>query len=82
MARFYGDLIAFFHNTIQSGVGNEFSQLILGVGRFIRSDEFVVSTLNLFASFQEETQFNIYNDVLRGTNTLNLVNDVDIGLPT
>lgn len=82
LMRFHGDSIAFYHNTIQSGVGNEFSTPIFGVVRPIRSDEFVVGTPNLLASSQGGNLFSVYNDVLRGTDTLNLATGVYIGLPT
>lgn len=82
LMRFHGDSIAFYQNTIQSGVGNEFSTPIFGVVRPIRSDEFVVGTPNLLASLQGGNLFSVYNDVLRGTDTLNLATGVYIGLPT
>lgn len=74
LMRFHGDSIAFYHNTIQSGVGNDFSTPIFGVVRPIRSDEYVVGTPDLLASLQGENLFSVYNDVLRGTDTLNFCN--------
>lgn len=82
LMRFHGDSIAFYHNTIQPGVGNEFSTPIFGVVRPIRSDEYVVGTPDLLASLQGGNLFSVYNDVLRGTDTLNLATGVYIGLPT
>ncbi|MFR6072261.1 MAG: hypothetical protein ACLUHF_04335 [Faecalitalea cylindroides] len=80
--RFHGDSIAFYYNSIQPGVGDEFAKPIFGVMRAIRSDEFVVSTPNALASQYGSTPFGVYNDILRGTETLNLVTGVYIGLPT
>ena len=80
--RFHGDSIAFYYNSIQPGVGDELAEPIFGVMRAIRSDEFVVSTPNALASQYGSTPFGVYNDVLRGTDTLNLVTGVYLGLPT
>ncbi len=80
--RFHGDSIAYYHYTIQPGIGDELSNPIFGIMRSIRSDEFVVSTPGVLASQYGDTPFGVYNEVLRGTATLNLTTGVYIGLPT
>lgn len=50
--------------------------------RPIRTDDYIVSTPNILASQYGITPFGTYNNVLRATDTLNLVTGVYIGLPT
>lgn len=82
LMRFHGESISFYNNFIQPGTGDELSNPIFGVMRPIRTDDYIVSTPNILASQYGITPFGTYNNILRATNTLNLVTGVYIGLPT
>ena len=79
--KFNGESIAIYDNIIQPGEGSEYTQPIYGEIRPIRSDEFVVETPNKMASMHNE-QYGKYNEVSRGTKTLNSINGVYIGYST
>lgn len=79
--KFHGDSLAVYDELIQPGMGSEFVQPLVGEVRKIRSDEFLVNTPNqLAATFDHK--FGKYNQVARGTKTLNGINGVYLGFET
>lgn len=79
--KFHGESIAVYDNVIQTGNGSEYVQPILGKARLIRSDDFVVETPNKMASIQDG-RYGKYNEIARGTKTLNSINGVYVGYST
>lgn len=80
--RYHGDSIGYYYNVIQPGEGTELSLPILGETRSIRSDEFIVNTPSILASSYGDSAFAKYNSILRGTETLNIITGVYLGLAT
>lgn len=78
IGRFHGDSMAAYDYYIQPGIGNENLYPVMGEARIVRSDEWVVSTPAKLASSFGETPFTKYNEIQRGTNTLNILNGVEI----
>lgn len=67
--RYHGDSLGLYDNYIQTGLGSNYVQPVLGVPRAIRSDEWVVDAGSRLSSrYSDLTQK--YNSVLRGTDTL------------
>lgn len=80
--QYHGDSIGYYANAIQPGQGSEASTPIFGVTRSIRSDEFVVTTPSVLASSYGEDSFSKYNNIMRGSDTLNIINGVYLGFAT
>lgn len=69
--RYNGDSLVMYDTYIQHGKGNEYITPVIGKGRAIRSDEWVVSTpTNLSTQFLENP-YGTYNNILRATDTIN-----------
>lgn len=69
--RYHGDSISCYDYYIQSGVVSDYSYPIVGKERHIRSDEWNVDTpINLSTQFLDNP-YGKYNNLVRGTNTLN-----------
>ena len=79
--RYHGESLAAYDRMIQPGMGNEYVEPIFGEERAIRSDEFLVETPNKLASVADG-EFGKYNEIARGTKTLNAINGVYIGYAT
>lgn len=69
--RYNGDSIAMYDRYIQTGEGNDYICPILGEARAIRSDEWVVDTPIAMSSQYLDDPYGKYNDIIRGTKTLN-----------
>lgn len=69
--RYNGDSIAMYDSYIQTGKGNDYIKPVLGKARAIRSDEWVVDTPIAMSSRYLENPYGKYNDIIRGTTTLN-----------
>ena len=80
--QYHGDSITYYYDVIQPGIGSEASQPIFGEERSIRSDEFLVSTPSTLASRYGDDPFGKYNNIMRGTETLNSISGVYAGYPT
>lgn len=79
--QFHGESIAIYDDVVQPGQGSQYVQPLFGEARLIRSDDFVVETPNKMASMADG-EFGKYNDISRGTETLNSVNGIYIGYAT
>lgn len=75
-----GDSMAYYTMTIQSSKVDALSYPIFGQIRTIRSDEFLVGNPGIFASVMNDPSFGKYNIILRGTDTLNIISGVYMGL--
>lgn len=80
--RYHGDSIEVYYETIQPGEGSPSSVPIFGETRDIRSDEFIVSTPAILASTYGDNAYEKYNDILRGTDTLNIISGIYGGYAT
>ena len=80
--RFHGDSMAMYHLNIQPEYGTEFSMPIFSNPRPIRSDEYLVKTPIFLSGQFASTPYGMYNDVLRGTPTTNVVMGVYVGFAT
>lgn len=80
--KYHGDSIGIYYDVIQPGEGSEASLPVWGEIRGIRSDEFVVDTPSVLASTYGTDAFGKYNNIQRGTETLNIVNGVYGGYAT
>lgn len=80
--RYHGDSIGYYSDVIQPGSEGESAHSILGSTRPIRSDEFVVTTPSVLASSYGDAPYTKYNNVMRGTETLNSINGVAIEYAT
>ncbi len=80
--RYHGDSIEYYTNVIQPGTSTEASHPILGKTRNIRSDEFIVTTSSILAATYGESPYGKYNHIMRGTDTLNIINGVYLGYAT
>ncbi len=80
--RLHGDSIGYYADVIQPHSGSGFGRTLFGEYRPIRSDEFIVDTPSVLASTYGPHPFSMYNNILRGTNTLNILNGVYGGLAT
>lgn len=80
--RYHGDSITYYYDTIQPGMGEESSKPIFGEERSIRSDEFIGGTPSVLASGYGENPYGKYNEIVRGTKTLNIINGVYLGYCT
>lgn len=69
--RYNGDSIAMYDSYIQTGEGSDYIEPVLGEARAIRSDEWVVDTPVSLSSQYLEEPYGKYNDIIRGTKTLN-----------
>ncbi len=70
--RLNGDSLAVYDQLVQPNSGSEYVEPVIGEERSIRSDEFLVeSPSKLAASFSDEP-FGLYNNIQRGTKTVNL----------
>lgn len=69
--KIHGDSIAAYDIYVQSGTGSEFVQPLFGQARAIRSDEWVSDTGKRLSSRFLEEPFGKYNDIIRGTRTVN-----------
>lgn len=75
-----GDSMAYYTMTIQGDKVDALSYPIFGKIRTIRSDEFLVNNPGIFASVMNDPSFGKYNIILRGTDTLNIISGVYMGL--
>lgn len=75
-----GDSMAYYTMTIQGDKVDALSYPIFGKIRTIRSDEFLVNNPGIFASVMNDPSFGKYNSILRGTDTLNIISGVYMGL--
>lgn len=75
-----GDSMAYYTMTIQGDKVDALSYPIFGKIRTIRSDEFLVNNPGIFASVMNVPSFGKYNIILRGTDTLNIISGVYMGL--
>lgn len=80
--RYHGDSIGTYNYIVQPECVNEQSWPIFGETRTIRSDEFVVTTPAILASSYGENAYGKYNDIMRGNDTLNIINGVFVGFAT
>lgn len=80
--RYHGDSITFYNEIIQTSGGDDSSVPIFGKTRGIRSDEFRVDTPSTLASGYGDYPYGKYNEIMRGTKTLNIVTGVYIGYVT
>ncbi|MEG1137032.1 MAG: hypothetical protein RSD97_00655 [Lachnospiraceae bacterium] len=79
--KFHGDSLAVYDESIQPGMGSVFVQPLVGEVCKVRSDEYLVNTPNqLAATFDHK--FGKYNQVARGTKTLNGISGVYLGFET
>lgn len=78
---YHGDSSAAY-NFIQPGSANARSNPIFGETRSIRSDEFLVGTPSVLASSYGDKPYGKYNRIMRGTDTLNILNGVYLGFAT
>lgn len=76
--KFNGESIGVYNDLIQPGSGNEYIEPIFGTARAIRSDEYVVETPSKMASIHDGN-YGKYNEIARGTKTLNSINGIYIG---
>ena len=75
-----GDSMAYYTMTIQGDKVDVLSYPIFGKIRTIRSDEFLVNNPGIFASVMNDPSFGKYNIILSGTDTLNIISGVYMGL--
>lgn len=80
--RYHGDSISFYNEYIQPGMGDASSAPIFGRIRHIRTDEYIGTTPSVLASGYGETPYGQYNEVMRGTKTLNAITGVYAGYST
>jgi len=74
--------IAMFDRHIQPGYGSEFVNPIFGWPRAVRSDEWMVQTpIQLAAQFGHDA-FGRYNEIVRGTQTENMLFGMYLGIAT
>ena len=67
----HGDSIGIYSDNIQPDYETDYSQPIFGETRSIRSDEWLVEAPAILASTYGENTFGQYNNILRGTETVN-----------
>ncbi|MDD3362376.1 MAG: hypothetical protein PHW34_11955 [Hespellia sp.] len=79
--KFHGESIAVYNQIIQPNESSEFSTPIFGKERSIRSDDYVVETPSKLASIADG-KYSQYNEIARGTKTLNSINGVYLGYST
>lgn len=79
--RYHGDSIGSY-DIIQTGSADEAANPILGETRGIRSDEWLVATPSVLASGLGKEAYGKYNNIQRGTKTLNIINGVYVGYST
>lgn len=75
-----GDSMAYYTMTIQGDKVDALAYPLFGKIRTIRSDEFLVNNPGIFASVMNDPSFGKYNSILRGTDTLNIISGVYMGL--
>ncbi|WP_415980673.1 hypothetical protein [Faecalicoccus pleomorphus] len=80
--RLHGDSITVYSNVVQPNHVNIYSTPMLGEFRPIRSDEYIVTTPSILASSLGSHPFSQYSDIIRGTETLTIINGVYLGLAT
>lgn len=80
--KYHGDSISYYDELLQPGSGDVSSAPIFGMTRKIRSDEFIVDTPSVLASSYGKNAYGKYNEIMRGTKTLNIVNGVYAGYVT
>lgn len=80
IGKFHGDSMAAYDYFIQPGLGSENLYPVAGEARIVRSDEWVVSTPAKLASTFGEHPFSRYNRIQRGTDTLNILNGIEINI--
>lgn len=78
--KYHGSSIAMYNNYIQPNSGNEYSDPILGIARAIRSDEWTNATPRKLAAGWGAEPYSLYNNILRGTLTLNTTNGMYYGI--
>lgn len=81
--RYHGDSITYYSEFVQPNMGNmQASNPIWGEIRSIRSDEFLVSTPSTLASGYGDNPYGKYNNIMRGTETLNITSGIYAGYAT
>lgn len=76
--KLHGDSMTMYDSYIQPGAGSEYVQPVFGKGRAIRTDEWANGTTRILSSRYLQNPTGKYNDILRGTKTINQT-DVSIG---
>lgn len=76
--QYHGDSLGAYNFFIQPGEGSEYVIPIYGDIPIIRSDEWAVSTPAKFSSSYGDNPYGLYNDVLRGGNTLNGISGIHV----
>ncbi|MDO4466265.1 MAG: hypothetical protein Q4C49_04585 [Bacillota bacterium] len=82
LLRMNGESITFYYENVQSRVGDASMYPVLGTFRGIRSDQFVATTPSQLASSYGTDPFGVYNEISRGTKTLNAINGIYVGFST
>lgn len=80
--KYHGDSIGVYSEVIQANTVSQSSTELFGESRAIRSDEYVVTTPAVLASGMGDNPYGQFNNILRGTETLNIVNGVYGGYAT
>ena len=80
--RYHGDSISYYNELIQPGMGDASGNPIIGKTRDIRSDEFIGTAPSILASGYGENPYGKYNEIVRGTKTLNMINGIYFGYCT
>ena len=73
LGKYHGDSITMYDRYIQTGSGSEFVEPLFGVGRGIRSDDWVVTTPAIISNEYCENPYSETNEILRGTDTNNAI---------
>lgn len=69
--RFHGDSIGMYDYYIQPNKGSVYVDPIFGQARAIRSDEWMVDTPSYLSTIYLDNPYGHYNNILRGTDTIN-----------
>ncbi len=80
ISKYHGSSVGLYDDFIQPGLGGAYKDPILGKPRIIRTDEWTNATPRKLAAAWGEDAFSLYNNILRGTSTLNTSNGMYYGL--
>lgn len=73
LGKYHGDSLCEYDRLIQPNSGNEMVSPLFGVGRAIRSDDWVVITPSIISNEFCENPYSIWNDILQARETNNAV---------
>lgn len=76
--QYHGDSLGAYNYYIQPGVGSEYIVPVYGDIPLIRTDEWAVSTPARFSSSYGSEPYGLYNEVLRGGDTLNGISGIHV----